>query len=109
MTSRSDRVKVGRLINGEWAWTWTGITDGGFLLSPEAQLARGIKTLDVLEKKVMGEKVDSPFKKTDVNADTKKVLGEQQTQSKEDPKGDVTAERTENQVVRGTIKPDKEG
>jgi hypothetical protein len=51
----------------------------------------------------------SPFKETSVTKDTKEVLGDQQTKSESDPKGDVTAERTEKQVVRGTIKPDKEG
>jgi hypothetical protein len=57
----------------------------------------------------MAEVQKSPFKQTDVNEDTKEVLGDQQTKSSSQPKGDVTAKRTEKQVVRGTIKPDKEG
>ncbi len=57
----------------------------------------------------MAEVKDSQFKTTDVTKDTKEVLGDQQTQSEEDPDADVTAPRTEKQVVQGTIKPDKEG
>ena len=57
----------------------------------------------------MAEVEKSPIKTTDVTKDTKEVLGEQQTKSSADPEGDVTAKRTEKQVVRGTIKPDKEG
>jgi hypothetical protein len=57
----------------------------------------------------MAEVEKSPFKETDVTEDTKTVLGDQQSKSEKNPKADVTAKRTEKQVVRGTIKPDKEG
>jgi hypothetical protein len=78
--------------------------------SPEEQEARADALARWLNRRVrtMAEVDKAPYE-SDVTEDTKKVLGDQQTKTKSDPKGDVTAERTEKQVVRGTIKPDKKG